>query len=72
MTIVSRLLCVPIRAYQVFISPLLPSTCRFVPTCSNYALQALRRHGALRGSLLTLHRLSRCGPWCNGGYDPVP
>ena len=63
---------VPVRAYQWFISPLLPPNCRYEPTCSAYAVEALQRHGLLRGSWLTLRRLLRCHPWGASGYDPVP
>ena len=62
----------PVRAYQWFISPLLPPSCRFEPTCSAYAAEAFAQHGLLRGSWLTLRRLSRCRPWGGRGYDPVP
>ncbi|MDD6821171.1 MAG: membrane protein insertion efficiency factor YidD [Paraprevotella sp.] len=62
----------PILFYRQFISPLTPSSCRFTPTCSQYALEALRRHGVLRGSWLTIRRLLRCHPWGGSGYDPVP
>ena len=61
-----------VRGYQVALSPLLPSTCRFMPSCSAYAVEALERHGALHGSWLTIRRLARCHPFCVGGYDPVP
>jgi len=61
-----------VRGYQVAVSPLLPSTCRFMPSCSAYAVEALERHGALHGSWLTIRRLARCHPFCVGGYDPVP
>lgn len=61
-----------VRAYRLLLSPWLGSACRFEPTCSVYALQALERHGAVGGSYLTLKRLGRCQPWCNGGCDPVP
>lgn len=61
-----------VRAYRFFLSPWLGSSCRFEPTCSRYALEALERHGAATGSYLTLRRLARCHPWCDGGHDPVP
>ncbi len=61
-----------VRGYQTMISPLLPASCRFLPSCSMYALEALERHGAVRGTLLTIRRLARCHPFCAGGYDPVP
>jgi putative membrane protein insertion efficiency factor len=63
---------VPVRAYQWFISPLLPPSCRYEPTCSAYAIEALQRHGLLRGGYLTARRLLRCHPWGGSGYDPVP
>lgn len=61
-----------VRGYRFFLSPWLGSACRFEPTCSAYALRALERHGALKGSALTAGRLLRCHPWCAGGHDPVP
>ena len=61
-----------VRAYQRLISPMLPPACRFYPSCSSYAILALERHGALRGSLLALRRLGRCHPFHPGGLDPVP
>ena len=61
-----------VRGFRFFLSPWLGSSCRFEPTCSAYALQALERHGALGGSYLTLRRIGRCHPWCDGGCDPVP
>ncbi|MEL6384110.1 MAG: membrane protein insertion efficiency factor YidD [Cyanobacteria bacterium J06626_18] len=61
-----------IQGYRTLISPLFPSTCRFRPTCSKYALEAVRRFGALRGSWLALRRILRCHPFHPGGYDPVP
>lgn len=68
-----RSLCVlPIRFYQRIISPLLPPACRFYPTCSAYAVEAIMHHGLLRGGWLALRRLARCHPWGGSGYDPVP
>ncbi|MCL6593537.1 MAG: membrane protein insertion efficiency factor YidD [Alicyclobacillus sp.] len=61
-----------IRAYQLLISPLLPSRCRFYPSCSEYAREAVARFGLLRGGWLTTCRLVKCGPWHPGGLDPVP
>jgi uncharacterized protein len=61
-----------IRLYQLFLSPVLPPSCRYLPTCSDYAIEALARHGALAGSWLALRRLARCHPWGGSGYDPVP
>ncbi|HEX5737843.1 MAG TPA: membrane protein insertion efficiency factor YidD [Hydrogenophaga sp.] len=61
-----------VKAYRLLLSPWLGSSCRFEPTCSAYALEALNRHGAARGSYLALRRLGRCHPWCEGGCDPVP
>jgi putative membrane protein insertion efficiency factor len=67
-----RALTLLIRLYRYIISPLLGPNCRFYPTCSCYAEQAIHIHGALRGSLLAVRRISRCHPWNAGGYDPVP
>lgn len=61
-----------IRAYQLFLSPLVGPTCRYLPSCSDYAAEAIQRHGALAGSWLALRRLLRCHPWGGSGYDPVP
>lgn len=62
-----------VRLYQKYLSPLkMSATCRFRPTCSAYAVEALSRYGAFRGGILTVARLSKCGPWHPGGYDPVP
>jgi len=73
---VTGLIAAPIHVYRYCVSPLLPHTCRFEPSCSTYALEALHRHGPLRGLWLTLRRLSRCHPvaWLGGGsgLDPVP
>lgn len=67
-----RLLALPVRGYRYFLSPWLGSACRFEPSCSRYALEALEWHGAARGSYMALRRVARCHPWCNGGLDPVP
>jgi hypothetical protein len=69
---VAWLLLRAVRFYQVWISPVLPPSCRFEPSCSAYAVEALTVHGALRGTWLTVRRLLRCGPWHPGGWDPVP
>lgn len=61
-----------IRGYQRLLSPLLPPSCRFYPSCSQYALEAVTRHGALKGSWLAVCRLARCHPFHPGGFDPVP
>ena len=61
-----------IRGYRLLISPLFPPTCRFQPTCSNYAITAIERFGAIKGSLLAVKRILRCHPFHPGGYDPVP
>lgn len=68
----ARVLLLPVRAYRAVISPLLPPSCRFYPSCSAYAVEALTVHGALRGTGLAAMRLLRCGPWHPGGLDPVP
>ncbi len=67
-----RILAFLIKAYQWLLSPVLGSNCRFHPSCSEYALQALDTHGSLRGCYLALRRIARCHPWHEGGYDPVP
>jgi uncharacterized protein len=61
-----------VKAYRLLLSPWLGQSCRFEPTCSAYSIEALERHGAAKGSYLTLHRIARCQPWCQGGHDPVP
>ncbi len=68
----ARLLVGGVRVYQWVLAPLFPPSCRFEPTCSCYAVEAVGRHGALRGGWLTLRRLARCNPWGGAGYDPVP
>ena len=68
----SDLLVAPIRFYRAFISPLTPPSCRFTPTCSQYAIEALRKHGPFRGLALAVWRILRCNPWGGSGYDPVP
>ncbi|NPD45467.1 MULTISPECIES: membrane protein insertion efficiency factor YidD [unclassified Lentimicrobium] len=62
----------PIHFYRYVISPLLPASCRHIPTCSEYSLQALKKHGIIEGSVLAANRISRCHPWGTRGYDPVP
>ncbi len=62
----------PIRAWQWIVRPLLGPNCRFLPSCSDYAIEAFERHGARRGAALTVGRIARCNPWCKGGHDPVP
>ena len=61
-----------IKGYQNFISPLLPSSCRYTPTCSHYAVEALQTHGLLKGGWLAVKRIASCNPWGGSGYDPVP
>ena len=68
----SRLLVWILRGYQLAISPMLGQNCRFYPSCSQYAIEALRTHGAARGSWLAARRVCRCHPWNDGGHDPVP
>ena len=66
------LLVALVRAYQLFIGPLLPAACRYYPSCSAYAIEAIERHGAWRGSIMAARRIARCHPFRSGGYDPVP
>ncbi|QDT68269.1 Putative membrane protein insertion efficiency factor [Planctomycetes bacterium MalM25] len=68
--LLSLALLAPIRGYQLFISPCLPRACRFQPTCSQYAVLAIRRHGPLRGAWKSARRIARCHPWSEGGWDP--
>ncbi len=67
----TSVLMLPIRLYQRLISPVLPRRCKYEPTCSAYAIEALRRHGVLRGTVLAVWRILRCNPFSHGGYDPV-
>lgn len=67
-----RLLIGAIRLYRKTLSPFIGQQCRFEPTCSHYGEEAIAKHGALRGTILTIWRILRCGPWSKGGYDPVP
>lgn len=67
-----RILILLIRFYQGAVSPHFPPSCRFTPTCSQYAVEAIARHGALKGTWLALRRILRCHPWGGSGYDPVP
>ena len=69
---ISELLIIIIKFYKLVLSPLLPSACRFYPTCSVYAIDALQRHGLVKGLFLSVKRILRCHPFCEGGYDPVP
>ena len=70
--LIGKVLILPIRFYQKFISPLTPPTCRFTPTCSQYAIEAIRKHGPFKGLALAIWRILRCNPWGGSGYDPVP
>ena len=70
--LLTRLLIAPIRFYRQHVSPLPPPACRFTPPCSQYAIEALQKHGPLKGLWLALRRLLRCHPWGGSGYDPVP
>lgn len=67
-----ELLILPVRFYRMAISPLTPPSCRFTPTCSQYAIEAIRKHGPFKGLYLAVRRLLRCHPWGGSGYDPVP
>ena len=72
LSFIGWLLILPIRFYQKYISPLTPATCRFTPTCSHYAIEAIRKHGPFKGLALAIWRILRCNPWGGSGYDPVP
>ncbi len=67
-----RLLTLLVRGYQLVISPLIPPRCRYTPTCSQYTIEALQKHGAFKGSCLAAKRICKCHPWGGSGYDPVP
>lgn len=67
-----RVLIGAVRCYQLVLAPLLPASCRYTPSCSAYAIEALDRHGACRGTWLAVRRIARCHPFHRGGYDPVP
>ena len=71
-SVLTNFIALPIRFYRIGISPLLPSRCRHLPTCSEYALEALHIHGPIRGLWLSIKRIGRCHPWGSHGYDPVP
>jgi len=71
-SVIGLLLRAAIRAYQLLLAPVLPPACRYLPSCSHYAEEAISRHGPLRGGLLAARRLCRCHPWGGSGYDPVP
>ncbi|MCD8260389.1 MAG: membrane protein insertion efficiency factor YidD [Bacteroides sp.] len=70
--IISRIVLLPVHFYRVFISPHLRPSCRFTPTCSQYAIEAVHKHGPFKGFYLTVRRILRCHPWGGSGYDPVP
>lgn len=72
MSVLARVLAALVVAYRRYVSPVLPARCRFYPSCSAYSLEALQKHGAVRGTGLTIWRLLRCHPFHPGGYDPVP
>jgi uncharacterized protein len=67
-----KILIIPIKIYKYFISPVLPNACRYVPTCSEYAIEALKKHGPIKGLYLAIKRILSCNPWGGSGYDPVP
>ncbi|MBL8800627.1 MAG: membrane protein insertion efficiency factor YidD [Planctomycetes bacterium] len=72
MSVLGRAFAWPVRLYRRYLSPLKPPMCRFAPTCSQYAIEALETHGLFKGSALALWRIARCQPFCEGGHDPVP
>ena len=72
LNILAIVLIIPIKLYQVLISPLLGSSCRYSPTCSQYSIEAIKKHGPFKGSWLAVKRISDCHPWGGSGHDPVP
>ncbi|MAL53212.1 MAG: membrane protein insertion efficiency factor YidD [Gammaproteobacteria bacterium] len=70
--ILNYLLILPIKLYQILLSPLIGPSCRFTPTCSNYAIEAINRYGPFKGFWLAIKRISKCHPWGDSGHDPVP
>lgn len=70
--ILSFILIIPIKLYKYLISPILPNACRYTPTCSEYAVEALKKHGPFKGLYLAIKRILSCNPWGGSGYDPVP
>ncbi|MEC8580154.1 MAG: membrane protein insertion efficiency factor YidD [Pseudomonadota bacterium] len=72
MTLGARILSLPVKAYRLIFSPWVGHNCRYQPTCSAYALEALEKHGAIKGGWLAARRILRCHPWGKSGYDPVP
>lgn len=72
MTPFAHIVALPVRAYRLIFSPWVGFNCRYQPTCSAYAMEALEKHGAIKGSLLAARRIGRCHPWGSSGYDPVP
>jgi len=70
--ILNYLLILPIKIYQILLSPLIGPSCRFTPTCSNYAIEAINKHGPIKGFWLSIKRISKCHPWGDSGHDPVP
>ena len=70
--VLNYLLIFPIKLYQILLSPLIGPSCRFTPTCSNYAIEAINKHGPFKGFWLAIKRISKCHPWGDSGHDPVP
>ena len=70
--VLNYLLIMPIKLYQILLSPLIGPSCRFTPTCSNYAVEAINKHGPFKGFWLGIKRISKCHPWGDSGHDPVP